>query len=87
VVIIGHCLVNIFTLYKGENMITITIILNPETEDRIYTELCDKMERQGVLRACGSCDDKWVMGKWDSEEDYLAWYLATVCRQGVNYET
>lgn len=52
------------------------IVLKPETQDHIYTKICNRMEKQGVFMACGNCDDKWIMGKWDDEVDFFAWCVA-----------
>ena len=57
-------------------MFTKQIVLKQATQDRVYTKLCNIMEKQGVFMACGSCDDKWVMGKWENEIDFLAWCVA-----------
>ena len=57
-------------------MFTKQIVLKPETKDNIYTELCNTMERQGVFLSCGSCDDKWVIGKWEDGIDFMAWCVA-----------
>lgn len=53
-----------------------TITLKPDTPDNVYTDLCNTMTKQGVFNACGNCDDKWVMGRWEDEFDYLAWSVA-----------
>lgn len=52
------------------------IFFKAETKDSVYTELCNKMKGQGVFFACGNCDDKWIMGKWDDEVDFFAWCVA-----------
>ena len=52
------------------------INLKPETPDSAYTKMCNFMEKQGVFVACGSCDEKWIIGKWEDELDFLAWYSA-----------
>jgi len=57
-------------------MFTKKITLKPATQNHIYTTLCNKMEEQGVFIACGSCDDKWIKGKWEDEVDFLAWCVA-----------
>ena len=60
---------------KG-NMFLKKIVLKPETKDHIYTSLCNKMEKQGVFKACGSCDDKWIIGQWEDVVDFFAWCVA-----------
>jgi hypothetical protein len=57
-------------------MITNTIKLKESSTDADYTKLCNLMEKQGVFKACGSCDDRWIMGVWEDELDYTAWALA-----------
>jgi len=56
--------------------LTRKIVLNPETQDHIYTELCSRMEKQEVFVTCGNCDDKWIIGKWEDEVDFLVWCVA-----------
>ena len=52
------------------------IILKKKTKMSIYTNLCNKMERQGNFVACGSGDDKWIIGKWKDGLDFAAWLVA-----------
>ena len=52
------------------------ITLKPDTPDATYTAMCNMMEKQGVFVACGSQNDKWIIGNWDNEEDYFAWIVA-----------
>ena len=56
----------------GEQILR-TIKLKDSTPDNKYTEFCNLVEKQGVFKACGSCDDKWIMVQFDDEVDYLAW--------------
>jgi len=57
-------------------MITLQIKLKPTTKDQVYTELCNTMEQQKVFVGCGNCDEKWVIGQWEDEMDFLAWSVA-----------
>lgn len=57
-------------------MILKTIKLKEDTPDKTYTEFCNLCERQGVFRACGNCDDKWIMVNFENELDYLAWIFS-----------
>ena len=59
----------------GEQILR-TIQIKSTIPDHEYTELCNLMEKQGVFKACGSCDDKWIMVQFDDEIDYLAWLTA-----------
>jgi len=52
------------------------IVLKKDTPDAVFTFLCETMTERGVFRACGSCDDKWIIGIWENESDYLAWATA-----------
>ena len=52
------------------------ITLNESATDAAYKDLCETMEKQGVFAGCGNCDDKWIIGKWEDEEDYLDWACA-----------
>lgn len=54
------------------------IKLKPETPDSTYTDLCDIMQKQDVFVACGSCDDKWILGKWENEMDFAAWLFCCI---------
>ena len=57
-------------------MITKRIDLKPTTTDSQYTEICNLMTKQGVFMACGNCEEKWIMGSWEDEIDFLAWSIA-----------
>ena len=57
-------------------MIMKRIDLKSETKDADYTTLCNTMTKQGVFKACGNCDEKWVIGKWEDDIDFLAWSVA-----------
>ena len=34
-------------------------------------------QRQGIFKACGNPDKKWIMVQFGSEIDYMAWAVAT----------
>ncbi len=57
-------------------MIIRKIGLNKEIPNKIYTELCNICERQGVFMACGSPEDKWIQVQFENEVAYLAWLTA-----------
>jgi len=53
------------------------IQLKPETSDKTFHELCNRMQDQGVFMASGSSGkQKWIVGHWEDEQDFLAWNLA-----------
>ena len=54
-------------------MIIKKVTLNPDTPDEIYTEFGEMMQEDGVFKACGNPDNKWVMGRWKSEEQFNEW--------------
>lgn len=54
----------------------VKIKLKNKTSDNDYTQLCNKTENQGIFVACGNCDDKWIMLRFDNNIDYLAWLTA-----------
>jgi len=54
------------------------ITLKSDTSDKIYKDLCETMERQGVFAGCGSPDDKWVCGRWENDIDFLAWLTVMI---------
>lgn len=57
-------------------MIIKKLTLKPDTPDHEYTRLCNTAEKQGVFRACGNTDDKWIMLTFEDEIDFLAWSVA-----------
>lgn len=53
------------------------IQLKPETSDKTFRELCNRMQEQGVFMAsCNNGKEKWIVGHWEDEHDFLAWILA-----------
>lgn len=58
-------------------MIIKKLTLKETTSDKEYTELCNTLEKQGVFRGCGNCDNKWIVVGFKDEVDYLAWAIAT----------
>ena len=57
-------------------MIVRKITLKSETTDKTYRELIETAEAQGIFVACGNCDDKWIIAKFENGLDYLAWLVA-----------
>jgi len=57
-------------------MIKQQIQLKNETPDSEYTKFCNMCEKDGVFVACGNCDDKWIIVKFEDELDQLAWLTA-----------
>ena len=53
-----------------------TIQIKKDTPDHLYTAFCNKVEEQGIFKACGSCVDKWIMVEFKDEFDQLAWMTA-----------
>ncbi len=58
-------------------MILKQINLKPETPDEVYKDFCEMVQAQGVFKACGNPDEKWIMVQFEDEVDYFAWVLAT----------
>ena len=59
-------------------MILKKIQLKPDTTDSEYAEFCNLCEKQGIFRACGSCDDKWIIVQFEDEVDMAAWLVSRV---------
>jgi hypothetical protein len=57
-------------------MITKKITLKPETTNAEYTHLCNLYDKKGMLRACGSPEQKWMILSFEDGMDYLAWLVA-----------
>jgi len=57
-------------------MIIKTIQLKNDTPDHVYTQMCNVTETQGIFKACGNCDDKWIMVQFEDEISYVAWLVA-----------
>lgn len=51
------------------------IVLKNDTPDATYTKMCNMMEEQGFFVACGDSEDKWILGSWESETEFLAWLM------------
>ena len=66
----------VFVNSETSSTIIKKIILKPSASDKTYTEMCNLMEKQGVFVSCGSPNDKWILGKWDNEIDFMAWCVA-----------
>ncbi len=58
-------------------MIIKQINLKPDCPDEVYTEFCEMTQRQGVFKACGNPDEKWIMVQFETEIDYISWAVAT----------
>ena len=41
-----------------------------------YKKFVEMTERQGIFKACGNTEDKWVMVKFEDELDESAWLVA-----------
>lgn len=57
-------------------MIVKKIKLKQSVSDSEYTALCNVCTRQGVFRACGSCEEKYIIVGFENEIDYAAWLVA-----------
>lgn len=52
------------------------INLSSKLTETQYTALCNKLEKQGIFRQCGSCDDKRIIVGFENEADFVAWCVA-----------
>lgn len=54
-------------------MITKTVTLKEDTNDKVYSQFVDDCKSQNIFVACGNPDDKWVMIRFKNVENYEAW--------------
>jgi hypothetical protein len=57
-------------------MVLQKLTLKKSTTDIEYTRLCNFAEKQGIFRACGNCEEKWILLHFETDTDYLAWLIA-----------
>ena len=55
--------------------VTKVITLKENTPDEVYSRFVDLAKKQGVFKACGNPDEKWIMVKFDNEVECLAWMV------------
>jgi hypothetical protein len=62
------------------------INLKNDIPDNEYTSMCNKIDKQGKLRGCGNCDDKFVIVSFEDEIDFAAWMIAMAGGKVINKE-
>ena len=55
------------------------IDLNPTTSDKVYKQLVEICERDGVFLSCGNPDNKYIIVKFEDAIDEAAW----ICAKGL----
>ena len=47
--------------------------IKKDTPDEMYTKVCNLAKRQGKLVDCGPLEDKWIIYRFESEQDMNSW--------------
>jgi hypothetical protein len=51
----------------------IIVKIDFECSDRDFTRLCEQAEKDGVYKACGNPDKKWIMLRFETELQKIHW--------------